>query len=96
MNIVYAITLRGEKPPVRELEWAVPRIWITKQQMAQIMKDQDDPNRKGRIYWVGDRFFGLRDMAYAKHYDYDDPQVRARLKDVEYLKERLKLEDKAK
>lgn len=95
MRTVYALTLRGEKPPIHEWEWASTRIWVTKRQMAQIMKDQDDPNRKGRIYWVGQRFFGLKDLSYAMPYDYDQPTVRAHLSYADYLKKQLELEAKA-
>ena len=96
MRKVFALTLRGEKYPVREYEWAGERIWVTEKQLTQMMRDQDNPERKGRIYWIGDRFFGLRDLAVAKPYDYDNPQIQFRIKDLDYLRKALEAEAAAK
>ena len=89
MRKIYALTFRGEPLATGSSEWTIQRTWVTEAQMNRIMSDQDNPDRKGRVYWIGERLFCLRDIASAKGYDYDDPQVQVRLKDAIYLQEAL-------
>ena len=96
MRKVYALTLRGGKSPIGENEWSNERVWVTEKQLYQIMRDQDNPDRKGRIYWIGNRFFGLKDLSWSKAYDYDNPQVQIRIKNLDYLRNALKAEEPKK
>jgi len=80
MKQVIAITLRNNYRGPRGEEWSSDRIWLTAKQMKKIMLDQQNPDTKSKIYWVGSRVFVARDIAYAEKYDLDDPSVLMRIK----------------
>lgn len=92
---VYGLTLRGEKPPYGVAEWSSARIWVTKKQMNTIFSNQysPDPEKRGQFYWVGERVFGLKDISYAKLYDYSDPKVKGLIGENPYLEKQLEREE---